>query len=112
MDLSDCAAREIELRDSGGERVLRRLFPKAEDVGEAAVEDGLEGGGRHGVFAFCSPALELCSKVRAESMGNRKVLIKMLIYANRLWFSNLLFGFLEHGLAWTCVRLPPSIRMV
>jgi hypothetical protein len=55
VDFGDRAARESDPGSAGRERLLRRLFTEAQDVGEAAGEDGLEGGGGHGVFAFCSP---------------------------------------------------------
>ena len=61
MDFGDCAAREIEIGDAGRERVLRGLFAEAQDAGESAVENGLEGGGRHD-FRFFFSCTELCSR--------------------------------------------------
>src|SRR5437773_3018274 len=61
VDFRHRAAREIQLRNTGGKRFLRRLVAELQDIGESAVEYGLERGRGH-VFAFSSPVLKLCSR--------------------------------------------------
>ena len=70
-DFRHCATGEIQPGNAGWERLPNGLFTEMQDVGEAAVEDRLESCGRHLSFAFYSPVLELCSKMKKESNGLR-----------------------------------------